>query len=49
MKSKVASKDELGKETRREGRNIPGRGRRVSKGPEGKIEKLNIKKQHNGA
>lgn len=42
MKSKLASKDELGKEARRVGRSVPGSRKRVVKGPEGKREKLNI-------
>jgi len=35
MKSKLASKDELSKEAGSKGKNIPGRGKRISKGPEG--------------
>lgn len=42
MKSKLASKDELGKEAGSKGKNIPGRGKIIFKGPEGRGEKLNI-------
>lgn len=42
MKSKLASKDESCKEAGSERKNIPGRGKRISKGPEGRGEELNI-------